>query len=135
MSTRLGVSGLLIALVAAAGLYAIKDRVNRLDGELRRHRALVAAEQGRLHRLRAEWAMLEQPGRLARLASEHLHLRPARPTQIMSIADLPLRADLGTGERELRALLPSGAEVELRLKPARLASPIAAMAEALRHEP
>jgi hypothetical protein len=135
MSTRLGLGGLLIALVAASGLYVIKDRVNRLDGELRRHRALVAAEQGRLHRLRAEWAMLEQPGRLARLASEHLNLRPARPTQIMTIADLPLRAELGTGDRHLRALLPSGAEVDLRLKPARLASPIAAMAEALRREP
>ena len=79
--------------------------------------------------------MLEQPSRLARLAAEHLDLRPARPTQLMTIADLPLRADLGTESRNLRAVLPSGAEVELRLKPALRPSPIAAMAQGLRDEP
>jgi len=135
MSARLGVSGLVIALVAACGLYVMKDRVNRLEGELRRHHALVAAEQARLHRLRAEWAMLEQPGRLARMAAEHLDLRPAQPTQIMAIADVPRRADLGVDQRILRVVLPSGAEVDLRLKPQRPTSPLAAMAKALRREP
>jgi len=135
MSARLGVSGLVIALVAACGLYVMKDRVNRLEGELRRHHALVTAEQARLHRLRAEWAMLEQPGRLARMAAEHLDLRPAQPTQIMAIADVPRRADLGVDQRILRVLLPSGAEVDLRLKPQRPTSPLAAMAKALRREP
>jgi len=135
MSARLGVSGVVIALVAACGLYVMKDRVNRLEGELRRHHALVAAEQARLHRLRAEWAMLEQPGRLARMAAEHLDLRPAQPTQIMAIADVPRRADLGVDQRILRVVLPSGAEVDLRLKPQRPTSPLAAMAKALRREP
>jgi cell division protein FtsL len=135
MSARLGFIGLLIALVAASGLYVMKDRVNRLEGELQRHRALVAAEQAKLHRLRAEWAMLEQPGRLARLAGEHLQLRPAQPTQIMTIADLPRRADLGVDERVVRVVLPSGAEVDLRPKPQRPTSPLAAMAKALHREP
>jgi hypothetical protein len=135
MSVRFGLAGLVIALVAACGLYLIKDRVNRLEGELRRHHALVAAEQARLHRLRAEWAMLEQPGRLTRMATEHLDLRPAQPTQIMAVADLPRRADLGVDQRVLRVLLPSGAEVDLRLKPHRPTSPLAAMAKALRREP
>jgi cell division protein FtsL len=135
MSAKLGLIGLLIALVAASGLYVMKDRVNRLEGELRRHRALVAAEETKLHRLRAEWAMLEQPGRLARLAAEHLQLQPARPTQIMAIADLPERAELGLDQRVLRVVLPSGAEVDLRLKPQRPTSPLAAMAKALRREP
>jgi hypothetical protein len=135
MSARLGSTGLVIALLAACGLYVMKDRVNRLEGELRRHHALVAAEQARLHRLRAEWAMLEQPGRLARMAAEHLDLRPAQPTQIMAIADVPRRADLGDDQRILRVVLPSGAEVDLRLKPRRPTSPLVAMAKALRNEP
>ena len=135
MSARLGLSGLVIALVAACGLYVMKDRVNRLEGELRRHDALVAAQQARLHRLRAEWAMLEQPGRLGRMAAEHLNLRPARPTQIMAIADVPRRTDLGVDQRVLRVVLPSGAEIDLRLKPHRSTSPLAAMAKALRREP
>ena len=135
MSTKLALGGLAIALIAACGLYIMKDRVNRLEGELRRQQAMIAAEQSRLHRLRAEWAMLEQPGRIARLAAAHLDLRPAHPTQIMTIADLPRRADLQLGERQLRALLPSGAEVVLRLKPRRLSLPLVSMAVASQRDP
>ena len=135
MSTRLALGGLAIALVAACGLYIMKERVNRLEGELRRQQAMIVAEQSRLHRLRAEWATLEQPGRIARLAAAHLELRPAHPTQIMTIADLPRRADLQVAERQLRALLPSGAEVVLRLKPRRLSLPLVSMAEASHREP
>jgi cell division protein FtsL len=135
MSTRLALGGLAIALVAACGLYVMKDRVNRLEGELRRQQAMIAAEQTRLHRLRAESAMLEQPGRVARLAAAHLDLRPAHPTQIMTIADLPRRADLQVDKHQLRTLLPSGAEVVLRLKPRRLSLPLVSMAEASHRDP
>jgi cell division protein FtsL len=139
MSVRLGLCGLVIALIAACGLYLMKDRVNQLDGELRRHQAMVVAEQGRLHRLRAEWAMLNQPSRIARLAAEHLDLRPAPPIQIVGIEDLPRRADLALDEWRRRALLPSGAEVDLRLKPRRPLSSFDTLADtlakALRREP
>ena len=134
MSTRLALGGLAIALVAACGLYIMKERVNRLEGELRRQEAIIVAEQSRLHRLRAEWAMLEQPGRIARLAAAHLELRPAQPTQIMTIADVPRRADLQVAERELRALLPSGAEVALRFKPRR-SLPLMSMAAVSHRDP
>jgi cell division protein FtsL len=135
VSTRLALGGLLLALVAACGLYIMKDRVSRLDGELRRQQAMIAAEQTRLHRLRAEWAMLEEPGRIARLAAAHLQLRPAHPTQIMSIDDLPRRAELLVAERQLPALLPSGAEVVLRFKPRRLSLPLVSMAEVAHRDP
>ena len=135
MSTRLALGGLLLALVAACGLYIMKDRVSRLDGELRRQQAMIAAEQTRLHRLRAEWAMLEEPGRIARLAAAHLQLRPAHPTQIMRIDDLPRRAELLVAERQLPALLPSGAEVVLRFKPRRLSLPLVSMAEVAHRDP
>ena len=135
MSTRLALGGLLLALVAACGLYIMKDRVSRLDSELRRQQAMIAAEQTRLHRLRAEWAMLEEPGRIARLAAAHLQLRPAHPTQIMRIDDLPRRAELLVAERQLPALLPSGAEVVLRFKPRRLSLPLVSMAEVAHRDP
>jgi cell division protein FtsL len=135
MSTRLALGGLALALLAACGLYLMKERVNRLEGDLLHQRAVIAAEQSRLHRLRAEWATLEQPGRIARLAEEYLKLRPAQPTQIMTIADLPRRTDLQLDEQHLRARLPSGAEVELRLKPRQLSLPLLSMAEASRRDP
>jgi cell division protein FtsL len=135
MSAKLALGGLALALFAACGLYLMKERVNRLEGELQHQQAVIVVEQNRLHRLRAEWATLEQPGRIARLAAAHLNLRPAQPTQIMTIADLPRRGDTHEAGQPLRALLPSGAEVELRLKPPLLPLPLVAMAEALHRDP
>jgi cell division protein FtsL len=135
MSIKLALGGLVIALLAACGLYVMKDQVSRLERELARQQAQVAAEQSRLHRLRAEWAMLERPARIARLAAEHLDLAPAQPTQIMAIADLPRRDQIQLADRRLRAVLPSGAEVDLRLKPRRLSLPVLSMVEDARREP
>ncbi|HEX6113540.1 MAG TPA: hypothetical protein VFZ10_14635 [Geminicoccaceae bacterium] len=135
MSVKLALGGLVMALVAACGLYVMKDRVSRLEGELARQQALVAAEQSQLHRLRAEWAMLERPARIARLAAEHLDLGPAQPTQIMAILDLPRRDELELAERQLRALLPSGAEVDLRLKPRQLSLPVLSLIKDAPREP
>ena len=53
----------------------------------------------------------------------------------MTIADLPRRDELELAGRQLRALLPSGAEVDLRLKPPRLSLPVLSMVEALHREP
>ncbi len=116
-SHRFGMAGLVLALVLACGLYALKDQVQRVEGELRQVRAAAAAERSALGRLRAEWAMLSQPGRLARLARAHLDLVPAHPGQIVDVAEIPLRAEITLGRRSWPALLPSGGEIELRFKP------------------
>ena len=120
MTLRLTILGLLSAVLAACGVYALKYEVQRLEGELQGLRRSVAAEHNALVRLRAEWAALNQPARLARLASDHLGLEPARPGQISAIDDIPLRIDLELTELRLQARLPSGGEVPLRLKPRQL---------------
>ncbi len=124
MTMKLGLVSLLIALLAASGLYTLKDQVRRREGELRGLQVAISAEKVKLNRLRAEWALLDQPSRLARLAGAYLELQPAQPGQIVRITDVPLRADLELEQRSLTALLPSGGEVPLRLKPPdRLALP------------
>ena len=121
---RLALISLALALLAASGLYTMKDRVQRREAELRGLEVALAAERAALGRLRAEWAMLNQPGRVARLAAAYLELQPALPNQIVRIDDIPLRLDLELARRRLTARLPSGGEVPLRLKPAeRLALP------------
>ena len=115
---KLGIVGLMLAVLAAAGLYTMKDRVQHRERELRGLHVAIAAERLTLDRLRAEWAMLNQPGRIARLAAAYLELQPARPGQIVRVEAIPLRADLENAERQLIARLPSGVDVPLRLKPA-----------------
>jgi cell division protein FtsL len=117
MTMKLGLASLLIALLAASGLYTLKDQVRRREGELRGLQIAISAERAKLNRLRAEWALLDQPSRLARLAGAYLHMQPAQPGQIVRITDVPLRADLELDQRSLTALLPSGGEIPLRLKP------------------
>jgi len=117
MTARFGIVALCLAVLAAAGVFATKDQVRRLERDLRQVRAAMATERNALNRLRTEWAMLNEPGRLARLASVHLKLQPAHPGQILRVTDIPLRVDLELGRQPLRAVLPSGAEVTLRFKP------------------
>jgi cell division protein FtsL len=135
MSVKLALVGLVMALLAACGLYVMKDRVSQLEGELTRQQGLLAVEHSQLYRLRAEWAMLERPARLARLAAEHLDLVPAHPTQIMTVADLPRRDELDLAGRQLRAQLPSGASIALRLKPRQLSLPVLSLVKDAPREP
>jgi cell division protein FtsL len=115
--SRLALLGFALALLAATGLYVLKDRVQLTERDLHAVRSAIQAEQGRLDRLRAEWAMLNRPTRLAGLAETHLDLAPATPSDIVAIDEIPYRSELRLAARRWLATLPSGAETELRLKP------------------
>jgi len=78
-------------ILAASFVYKIKfdstlqaERVAKVASELRRERNAIAT-------LRAEWAKLEMPGRVQRLADRHLTLWPIMPTQFDSFDRLPER--------------------------------------------
>jgi hypothetical protein len=117
MTLKLGLASLSIAVLAACALFAMKDKVRRLEGELQDLRAAVHTEQVALGRLKTEWAILNQPGRIARLASAYVGLQPAQPRQIVRIGDIPMRTELELGSRSLQVVLPSGEAASLRLKP------------------
>jgi hypothetical protein len=78
-------------ILAASFVYKIKfdstlqaERLARLRGELRQERDAIAA-------LRAEWARLDNPGRLQALAQRHLPLRPIDARQFDDFSRLPER--------------------------------------------
>lgn len=76
----------------AFGLFQVKHAVQRLEDELATlNRDLLASEEA-THVLRAEWAYLNRPERLAELAGRHLDLAPATPRQVGGVDTLPLRA-------------------------------------------
>ena len=117
MTMKLGLASLSIAVLAACALFAMKDQVRRLEGELHDLQEAVRDEGGAIARLKTEWAILNHPGRIARLAAAHVGLQPAQPGQIVQIDDVPLRRELALGSRSLQVVLPSGEATSLRLKP------------------
>ncbi|MDH3658467.1 MAG: hypothetical protein OEU92_00330 [Alphaproteobacteria bacterium] len=94
---KLGLCGRTIAILAACGVYGLKNRVQELERELVRVERMIEKERIEIKRLNAEWATLSHPERLTRLASTHLGLASATPGQIMAIADIQMR-DAPSGE-------------------------------------
>lgn len=84
-----------LALLLAAGsglyLYQTKHRAEMLDTKIERALKQAAAARERVGLLRAEWALLNEPDRLSRLASQYLQLQPLTPSQFVSLADLGSR--------------------------------------------
>jgi len=91
---RLGLLCLTIAVLAACGVYSLKHRVQGLEKDLVRVERLIEEEKIQIRRLRAEWATLSRPERLARLTEKHLDLKPAEPRQLVAITDIPLRGEI-----------------------------------------
>src|ERR1700687_359992 len=83
--------GVATLVTAAVDVYKIKfestvqaERVAKLRAEIGRERDTIAA-------LRAQWAQLDNPGRIQALAQRHLALKPIDLIQIDSLDHLPER--------------------------------------------
>ncbi len=110
---KLGLVSLTIAIMAACGVYGLKNRVQMLEKELVSVERMIEKERIEVRRLKAEWATLSHPERLARLSRTHLELQPAEPRQIVTISDIPMRDDLGgePGPALVSSLVPSRASL------------------------
>lgn len=91
MSRILNAAGVAIAVAAAGAVYHMKleagravDKVAALQREIQRERDAIAL-------FKAEWAQLNQPGRVQSLANRHLELKPLDPRQIVRGAEVPER--------------------------------------------
>ena len=81
-------------VVAAVNVYTIKyesavraEQVAKLAAEIKHERETIAA-------LRAEWALLDNPARIAALVRRHLALKMLDPAQIEHLDRLPERPPL-----------------------------------------
>lgn len=72
-------------------LYQSKHRAQMLDREIGRVLKQTEVARDRIGVLRAEWAVLNEPDRLAELSQQHLGLRQLSPTQFVAMADLGAR--------------------------------------------
>jgi hypothetical protein len=82
-----------LCLAAACGsglyLYSEKHRTVLLDREISSVINQTQAARARTGLLRAEWALLNEPGRLQEMADKYLSLKPMAPSQFVQLADLP----------------------------------------------
>ncbi len=84
--------------MVSAGLVAVKARVQDMENRLASLQTGIKSDRTAIRVLKAEWSYLNDPVRLQRLADSHLHLVPAKSSQISSISALPF-ADGTVGPR------------------------------------
>jgi hypothetical protein len=81
-----------LCLLAACGsglyLYSEKHRTAMLDRDIGRVIRETEATRARTGLLRAEWALLNEPGRLQDMAERYLTLKTMAPTQFVQLASL-----------------------------------------------
>jgi cell division protein FtsL len=78
---------LVLGLVALAYvIYQVKYETRGLDEQIVALSKEIEAERDSLAMLRAEWSLLNRPERIERLAGKYLHLAPAQPRQLTTLA-------------------------------------------------
>ena len=82
-----------LAAVTGYGMYQLTYDVIAMEGELAQRNRQILARQEAIHVLKAEWAYLNEPGRLQRLADRHLDLQPLSATQVVAMSALMAAAD------------------------------------------
>jgi hypothetical protein len=82
-----------LAAVTGYGMYQLTYDVVGLEEELGERNRQILARQEAIHVLNAEWAYLNQPGRLQRLADRYLDLRPLSVNQVVPVSALVIVKD------------------------------------------
>ena len=82
---------LLLVTIAGFGLFELKYRVQAQEQELARLDRQIQNDRDEIQVLRAEWAHLNDPHRLADLARRYLDLAPVAGIQIVRFEALPVR--------------------------------------------
>ena len=78
------------ALIGSAVFaYSVKYETILYAEQIIKTRHLISGEQDGIERLRAEWAILTRPDRLALLAGQGVNLQKLSLDQIVSASDLP----------------------------------------------
>ena len=87
------VTAICMLAAGASGLYLYqtKHRAVMLDRQIMSVLKQTEATRERIGMMRAEWALLNEPERLAELSGKHLGLRTLAPTQFASVADFGSR--------------------------------------------
>lgn len=92
-----------LAVIAGAALFHTSQKVTDGKSKLDTIIARTAKENEALRVLEAEWAYLNQPGKLEKLVKQYLDLVPLKGKQFGKVSDLAERT-----EQAVESALPSG---------------------------
>lgn len=79
-----------LATVAGTGLFMLKYEVQTQEQRLTGLRKEIVETQESIHVLNAEWSYLNDPIRLRDQAERHLGLHPMKPSQIVTLDNVPM---------------------------------------------
>lgn len=119
VSLRYLVTAVCLSLGAAGATFQLKHAVRDRERELASVRAEIARERWAVQAARADLAYLTRPDRLVMQAAQ-LGMVPVRGTRLAQVDQIVPWQQVHFAKAPITATLPSGAEVELRLKPAPL---------------
>lgn len=88
------------------GLYLVKYSVQNIQHDVVTMKAELGREKESLHLLNAEWAYLNRPDRLHRLAEAHLNLVPVDSRRIENMGLLPAAATMEPEDSSSALLQP-----------------------------
>ena len=94
---------LVLAGGLSVGLFAVKQKVQDMEDELRRLQTEIETEQKAIRVLRAEWSHLNEPERLETLAAQHLGFSRLTTEQVAGLSAL-LLGGIAVATGALRAL-------------------------------
>ena len=109
-------TSVLLSVGAAVATFQLKYAVRNVEGELGKVQAQIARERGDLQSARADLEYLTRPDRLVMQAAQ-LGMVSTRGGRLLTAAQIPGWDELQWARVPVQAMLPSGAEVELRSKP------------------
>ena len=122
----------LICMLSAFGsglyLYQSKHQAQMLDREIGRTLKQIDATRDRTGMLRAEWALLNEPDRLAELAKAHTSLQTLKPTQFVGVNDLASRLPAPVANNHEKLPTEGESEEAPAVPVAQAAPPVAAPA-------
>ena len=81
-----------LVILSGVGIFVVKYQVQALEDELHAKEQQIDRDRSAIRVLEAEWAYLNDPGRLRRLSEEHLHFTAPTSQSVATIDQLPFRA-------------------------------------------
>lgn len=85
---------ILVASLLSLGLFLLKYEVQDLEHEIVRLNSAIVDNREAVHVLETEWSYLNDPARLAKLATQYLGLKAVTPSQISRLDRLPLPGEV-----------------------------------------